>query len=116
MPIAAHVPEQLMPIARSRRSRPIERRKPMVSVALKMLTGDRGKYLGMVLGLVFTTFIMTQQPAMFFGLVKRSYGFVSDAALADIWVMDPMVRYIDDVKPLSDTTVARVRGVEGVGW
>ncbi|XSC47344.1 ABC transporter permease [Bradyrhizobium sp. RDT10] len=88
----------------------------MVFVALKMLTGDRGKYLGMVLGLVFTTFIMTQQPAMFFGFVKRSYGFVSDTALADIWVMDPMVRYIDDVKPLSDTAVSRVRGVEGVGW
>jgi putative ABC transport system permease protein len=93
-----------------------ERRTALIAVALKMLTGDRGKYLGVVLGLVFTTFIMTQQPAMFFGLVKRSYGFVSDAALADIWVMDPMVRFIDDVKPLSDTTVARVRGIEGVGW
>ncbi|MEH2560133.1 putative ABC transport system permease protein [Bradyrhizobium algeriense] len=105
-----------MPTAAAPSSRATERRKAMVLVAIKMLTGDRGKYLGMVLGLVFTTFIMTQQPAMFFGLVKRSYGFVSDAALADIWVMDPMVRYIDDIKPLSDTTVARVRGVEGVGW
>jgi putative ABC transport system permease protein len=88
----------------------------MLGVALKILVGDRGKYFGVVLGLVFTTFFMTQQPAMFFGLISRSYGFLSDAALADIWVMDPMVQYIDDVKPLSDTAVARVRGIEGVGW
>ncbi len=88
----------------------------MLGIALKILVGDRGKYLGVVLGLVFTTFFMTQQPAMFFGVLNRTYGFLSDAGLVDIWVMDPMVQYVDDVKPLSDTAVARVRGIEGVGW
>jgi putative ABC transport system permease protein len=88
----------------------------MLGIALKILVGDRGKYLGVVLGLVFTTFFMTQQPAMFFGILNRTYGFLSDSGLIDIWVMDPMVQYVDDVKPLSDTAVARVRGIEGVGW
>jgi putative ABC transport system permease protein len=88
----------------------------MLTVALKMLTGDRGKYLGLVLGLTFTSFFMTQQPALFLGILRNAYGFMSDAGLADLWVMDPHVQYSRDIKPLSDTTIGRVRGIEGVGW
>jgi putative ABC transport system permease protein len=88
----------------------------MLGIALKILVGDPGRYLGVVMGLAFTTFFMTEQPAMFFGILTRTYGFLSDARLVDIWVMDPMVQYVDDVKPLSDTAVGRVRGIEGVGW
>lgn len=88
----------------------------MLGIALKILVGDPGRYLGVVLGLAFTTFFMTEQPAMFFGILTRTYGFLSDKPLVDIWVMDPMVQYVDDVKPLADTAVGRVRGIEGVGW
>jgi putative ABC transport system permease protein len=38
-------------------------------IALKMLMGDRGKYLGIVMGLTFTLLIMTQQPAIFVGMM-----------------------------------------------
>ncbi len=85
-------------------------------VALKMLTGDRGKYLGMVLGLTFASFLITQQMAIFVGLMTRTYGFIADSGLADIWVMDPKVQFVDDVKPLQDTQLQRVRGIEGVEW
>ncbi len=88
----------------------------MLDIALKMLTGDRGKYLGLVLGLTFTSFFMTQQPALFLGILRNAYGFMSDAGLADLWIMDPQVQYSRDIKPLSDTMIGRVRGVEGVGW
>lgn len=88
----------------------------MLSIALQMLIGDKGKYLGVVLGLAMATFLMTQQPAIFLGILSRSYGILSDAGLADIWVMDPKVQFIDDVKPLQDTQLARVRSVTGVGW
>jgi putative ABC transport system permease protein len=88
----------------------------MVSVALRMLTGDRGKYLGLVLGLAFTSFFMTQQPALFLGILRNAYGFVADAGIADLWIMDPQVQYSRDIRPLSDTAVGRVRGVAGVAW
>jgi putative ABC transport system permease protein len=88
----------------------------MVAIALKMLTGDRAKYFGVLLGLTFTSFFMTQQPAMFFGILSREFGFLSDAGLANVWVMDPTVQYVDDVKPLSDNMLGRVRGVAGVAW
>jgi putative ABC transport system permease protein len=85
-------------------------------VAVKMLVGDRTKYLGIIMGLTFASLLITQQASIFVGLMARTYGFVSDAALADIWVMDPKVQFIDDLKPLSATQLLRVRGVEGVEW
>lgn len=88
----------------------------MNHIALKMLMGDRGKYLGIIMGLTFASLIMTQQPAIFVGLMMRTFSFISDLGLPDIWVMDPKVQFIDDVKPMQDTKLYRVRGVEGVQW
>lgn len=88
----------------------------MLGVALKILTGDRGKFLGLVLGLTFTSFFMAQQPALFFAILNNVNGFIADAGLADLWVMDPQVQFSRNIIPLSDTMVGRVRAVEGVGW
>ena len=88
----------------------------MNHIALKMLIGDRGKYLGIIMGLTFASLIMTQQPAIFVGLMMRTFSFISDLGLPDIWVMDPKVQFVDDIKPLQDTKLYRVRGVAGVKW
>ena len=85
-------------------------------VALRMLTGDRAKYLGIVLGLTFASFLITQQMAIFCGLMSRTYGAIKDFGQPDVWVMDSKVQFIDDVKPMSDTQLLRVRGVPGVKW
>lgn len=85
-------------------------------VALKMLVGDRAKYLGIIMGLMFASFLITQQAAIFVGLMTRTFGFITDTNLPDIWVMDQKVLQIDDVKPLQDTQLLRVRGIEGVDW
>jgi putative ABC transport system permease protein len=81
-----------------------------------MLVGDRAKYLGIIMGLTFASLLITQQLGIFIGLMARTYGAVSDLALPDIWVMDPKVQFIDDIKPLQDTQLYRVRGVDGVEW
>ena len=88
----------------------------MNSVALKMLVGDKAKYLGIIMGLTFASLLITQQAAIFLGLMTRTFGAVTDLALPDIWVMDPKVQFIDDIKPLQDTELFRVRGVSGVEW
>jgi putative ABC transport system permease protein len=88
----------------------------MNSIAIKMLVGDRAKYLGIIMGITFASLLITQQLAIFFGLMSRTYGAISDLALPDIWVMDQKVQFIDDVKPLQDTELYRVRGIEGVEW
>jgi putative ABC transport system permease protein len=85
-------------------------------IALKMLVGDRAKFLGIVLGLTFAALLITQQGSIFCGLMLRTCGQVTDITGADLWVMDRTVRYIDDVKPMLESNLYRVRGVEGVLW
>ncbi len=85
-------------------------------IAIKMLLGDRAKYIGIVIGLTFASFLLTWPSALFTGVMKRTFSFVTDVGLPDIWVVDPQVQYIEDVKPLRDTEVLRVRGTEGVQW
>lgn len=86
------------------------------AIALKMLMGDRAKFFGILMGLTFASLLITQQMAIFIGLMTRTYGFVTDAQLPDIWVMDQKVQFVDDMKPLQETQVYRTRGVEGVEW
>lgn len=85
-------------------------------IALKMLLGDRAKYVGIVIGLTFASFLVTWPSAIFTGVMSRTFSFVTDIGLPDIWVVDPTVQYIEDVKPMRDTEVLRVRGTEGVEW
>src|ERR1700719_3303713 len=85
-------------------------------IAIKMLVGDKTKFLGIVLGLTFSALLITQQGSIFCGLMLRTCAQITDITGADLWVMDPAVRYIDDVKPMLESNLNRVRGVEGVKW
>ncbi len=88
----------------------------MIFVALRMLMGDRAKYVGIVLGITIAALLMTQQVAVFSGLIARTYGFITDTAQPDIWVMDPKVKLVDDLKPMQSTELLRVRSVPGVAF
>lgn len=85
-------------------------------VALRMLTGDKAKYLGIVFGVAFAALLMTQQAAIFCGLMRNTTSQIRDIQGGDIWVMDRNVQFVDDTKPLSENALYRVRGVEGVRW
>lgn len=85
-------------------------------IAVKMLTGDRMKYFAIVFGVAFATLLMAQQSSIFLGLLRNTISQVRDIDGADIWVMDPNVQFVDDIKPLSDDDLYLVRGVEGVEW
>ena len=85
-------------------------------VALKMLTGNRGKYLGIILGITFASLLIAQQSSIFWGLMQLTTSQIKDIEGAELWVMDRNVQFIDDIKPLSENDLYRVRGVEGVDW
>lgn len=88
----------------------------MIWIAWKMLTGNRGKYLGIILGIAFASLLIAQQSSIFCGLMRLTTSQIKDIEGADIWVMDPNVQFIDDIKPLSENDLYRVRGVSGVQW
>ncbi|HEX8914107.1 MAG TPA: ABC transporter permease [Humisphaera sp.] len=86
----------------------------MIFVALKMLVGDRLKYVALVAGVAFAALLITQQASIFTGYSMRTGSWVADLQWADLWVMDPQVRFADDIKPVQETALQRVRGVPGV--
>jgi len=85
-------------------------------LALRMLTGDRGKYLSLIFSVTFATLLMTQQVSIFMGIVSRSASQIVDVRDADLWIMDQKVRYIDEAPYLPPTELQRVRGIQGVQW
>ena len=88
----------------------------MLWIAWKMLIGNRAKYLGIVFGVAFAALLIAQQSSIFCGLMALTVSQILDVEGADIWVMDPKVKFVDDVKPMADTNLFRVRGVPGVDW
>ena len=88
----------------------------MYYVALRMLMGDTVKYLALVFGLAFSTLLVVQQGSIFTGIMRRTSANIETIPQADIWVMDPATRYYDEHRPIEDTALNRVRGVDGVDW
>lgn len=88
----------------------------MRQVSLKMLMGERAKYVSIILGLTFASLLITQQAGIFLGIMARTFSMMSDLEVADVWVMDPMVQYLDDIYGMQETQLYRVKGVDGVEW
>jgi len=85
-------------------------------VALRMLTGDRAKYFGLVFAIAFCTFLLENQTTIFANIMKRTASQILDVTDAEVWVMDPQTEYWEQTKALKDTDLTRVRGVPGVRW
>ncbi len=85
-------------------------------IAWKMLTGDRTKYLGIVFGVAFGSLLIAHQSSIFVSLMKRTGSQIIDITEPDLWVMDRELQSVDEVRPLPETDVYRVRGIEGVQW
>lgn len=87
----------------------------MYRLALKMLFGDTAKYLMLVFGIFFATFLIAQQASVFCGLMRWTTATLKNVP-APIWVVDEKVEQVNETNPLRDTDVARVRSVDSVAW
>lgn len=87
----------------------------MYYIALKMLFGDKAKYLMLISALSFASLLITQQSSVFMGLMLWTTATLRNTNVA-VWVMDPKVEQVNEVKPLRDTDLGRVRSVKGVAW
>src|SRR5438046_4442861 len=52
-------------------------------VALKMLTGDRAKYLGLIFDIAFSSFLIAHQSAIFVGIIHSPAHEVNAILVAD---------------------------------
>jgi len=88
----------------------------MIFVALRMLTFDTAKYLGLIFTIAFSTFLISQQASVFASLMTRTTSQIRDAVDARVWVAHQEHRYIDEIRPLPESALTEVRGVDGVQW
>jgi putative ABC transport system permease protein len=88
----------------------------MIWIAIRMLTGDRQKFFGLVFGIAFSTLLITQQLTIFVNLLERGASGVFNVDAADVWVMDRVSRTTDVNFPMPSTALDRVRSVPGVAW
>lgn len=87
----------------------------MYYIALRMLFGDRAKYLLLICSLGFASLLITQQAAVFFGLMRWSTAFLRNS-YAKVWVVDPQVEQVNETNPMRLIELQRVRSVPGVKW
>jgi putative ABC transport system permease protein len=87
----------------------------MYFFALKMLLGNRSKYIMLISAISFCTLLITQQTSVFAGLMRWTTATLQNTQ-SPVWVMDPKVEQVNEVKPMRDTDLARVRSVQGVAW
>lgn len=87
----------------------------MIHLAIKMLFGDSAKYLMLVFGIMFATFLMIQQSSVFCGLMLWTTATLKNAP-APIWVVETEVRQVNQTIAMRDTDLGRVRSVKGVDW
>ncbi|MDX2176487.1 MAG: ABC transporter permease [Candidatus Sumerlaeia bacterium] len=88
----------------------------MYPLAIQILSGDRAKFTALILGLSLASLLITQQLAIFCGLMWRTFAFLDDTPSARIWIMDADAEFPDAGISLPSTAVNVVRGIEGVSW
>src|SRR4029077_20350830 len=86
----------------------------MLNVAMKMLKGDRAKYVGLLFGIAFTSFLVTFAGSYFCGFVTRGFALIAESPSVDVWVMDPAVESAELTTNIPDWALSRVRSVDGV--
>ena len=80
-----------------------------------MLFGDTAKYVMLIAGLFFATFLIVQQASVFCGLMLWTTATLKNVA-APIFVVEERVEQINETNPMRDTDVDRVRSVSSVRW
>ena len=88
----------------------------MFRVAVEMLLHDKTKFLGLLIGVSFTAFLVTFAMGYFAGFMTRGFALVSENPSAKVWVMDPAVSSAEATINMSESSLDSVRGVAGVEY
>lgn len=88
----------------------------MISLAVKMLIGNKASCVGIIFGIFLATLLISQQSAIFLGLVSRSYRMVTDNPAPNLWIVDPSTESDEKIRGMPESYVDIVRGLPGIEW
>jgi ABC-type lipoprotein release transport system permease subunit len=87
----------------------------ILRIAYKLLVNDKGKLAALLLGIIFSVFLMVQMTSMFAGLMKKVSATVTNTG-AKVWVMDRAVTSVANAIPMPDYVLDVARSVDGVKY
>lgn len=88
----------------------------MLLLAIKMLIGNRAACIGSIFGVFLATLLISQQSAIFLGLVARSHRMVTDIPAPNIWVVDPSTESDEKVRGMPENYLNIVRSLPNIQW
>lgn len=88
----------------------------MISLAYKMMVGNRASCIGVIFGIFLATLLISQQSAIFLGLISRSYRLITDIPAPNLWIMDPATESEDKLRSLPIGYLDVVRSIPGIEW
>jgi putative ABC transport system permease protein len=81
-----------------------------------MLIGNRAAFIGVIFGVFLATLLISQQSAIFLGLLSRSYRIVTDISEPNLWIMDQATESDDKVRSIDLGYVDTIRSIPGIEW
>lgn len=88
----------------------------MMSTAFKMLIGNRAAFIGVIFGIFLAILLISQQSAIYLGLISRSYRMVTMISLPNIWVIDPGTQGEDLIRAMPKDYLGYVRSIPDIEW
>jgi len=87
----------------------------ILRIGFKLLVNDKPKFSALLIGIIFTVYLMLQMTAMFSGILNRAYSTVTNIGAA-MWIMDPAVNTAASPIPMPDYVLDAVRSLDEVSY
>ncbi len=81
-----------------------------------MLIGNKTAFIGMIFGFFLSILLISQQSAIFLGLLSRSYRIVNTVTGTDIWVIDPATEGEVLIRAMPKEYLQYVKSIPNVEW
>lgn len=88
----------------------------MMSVAFKMLIGNKPAFLGVIFGIFLAILLISQQSAIFLGLVSRSYRILEEISTPNVWVIDPVTEGEDLIRSMPENYLSYIKSIPNIEW
>ncbi len=87
----------------------------ILKIAYKLLVNDKGKFIALLIGITFATFLMIMMTSLFSGILRRSSSTIINIG-AGVWVLDPAVNTPANNIPMPSYVLDAVRSINGVKY
>lgn len=88
----------------------------MIPVAFKMMIGNKAAFIGVIFGIFLAILLISQQSAIYLGLISRSYRIVTNISEPDIWVIDPATQGEDLIRSMPREYLQYIKSIPNIEW